>query len=66
MNTFIVLVADKGISASRKSVLGFTRVHRLFLALAHQYPTIKVETLRRLEMFVAREENRVKSTCPSL
>mmetsp|Transcript_31352 Transcript_31352/g.47617 ORF Transcript_31352/g.47617 Transcript_31352/m.47617 type:complete len:794 (-) Transcript_31352:112-2493(-) len=66
INTFIVLVADEGISASRKSFLGFTRVHRLFLALAHQYPTIKVEALRRLKLFVASEENRVKSACPSL
>eukprot|EP00957_Ditylum_brightwellii_P209936 15364379-Ditylum_brightwellii.AAC.1 len=65
-NTFIVLVADEGISAFCNSFLGFTRVHCLFLALAHQYPTIKVEALIRLRIFVVRKENWVKSACPSL
>ena len=66
VNTFAVLLADEGISASRKSFDGLLRMHRLFLALAQEYPTIKKEALTRLQNFVANEKYRIKTACPSL
>jgi stress response protein SCP2 len=66
VNTFVVLVADSGLTASRKTFNGLLRIHRLFLALAHQYPCIKQEALLRLRNFVGDECNRTKSSCPSL
>mmetsp|Transcript_6428 Transcript_6428/g.8450 ORF Transcript_6428/g.8450 Transcript_6428/m.8450 type:complete len:814 (-) Transcript_6428:470-2911(-) len=66
VNTFVVLVSDEGLSASRKSFDGLLRTHRLFLALANQYPEIKKEALRRLRQFALKEEFRTKGTCPSL
>jgi len=41
VNAFIVLVSDKGLSASRKSFDGLLRTHRLFLALAQEFPEIR-------------------------
>eukprot|EP00586_Coscinodiscus_wailesii_P008266 CAMPEP_0172522098 /NCGR_PEP_ID=MMETSP1066-20121228/292940_1 /TAXON_ID=671091 /ORGANISM="Coscinodiscus wailesii, Strain CCMP2513" /LENGTH=458 /DNA_ID=CAMNT_0013305069 /DNA_START=878 /DNA_END=2254 /DNA_ORIENTATION=- len=66
INTFVVLISDEGISASHRSFNGILRIHRLFLALAQQYPGIKNEALRRLKSFVACEKNRIKSSCRSL
>mmetsp|Transcript_95215 Transcript_95215/g.142670 ORF Transcript_95215/g.142670 Transcript_95215/m.142670 type:complete len:872 (-) Transcript_95215:144-2759(-) len=66
VTTFVVLLSDEGISASQKSFDGFTRIHRLFLALAQEYPSIPREALRRLNRFIAREEHRVKESCPNL
>jgi stress response protein SCP2 len=66
ITTFVVLLSDEGVSASRKSFTGLIRIHRLFLALAHQYPTIKVEAIQRLKHFVDKEGNRSKESCPSL
>ncbi|CAB9519891.1 ubiquitin-conjugating enzyme [Seminavis robusta] len=66
VTTFVVLLSDQGIAACRKSYDGITRIHRLFLALAHQYPKIQTEALRRLKLFIADEKNRVKSACPNL
>ena len=66
INTFIVLVADEGVAASRKSFEGMTRVHRLFLALCHQFPCIKTEAVRRLRLFASKEAQRSKAAVPSL
>jgi stress response protein SCP2 len=41
-------------------------VHQLFLGLAHVYPEIKSEALRRLKKFALKEDNRTKSACPSI
>lgn len=66
MCTFVVLLSDEGLSASRKSFYGLLRIHRLFLAMAHEYPQIKQEALTRLRRFVLKEQNRTKTACPSL
>ena len=66
VNTFVVLLADEGISASKKSFDGLTRIHRLFLALVHEYPEVKREALKRLKRFIASEENRTKDACRNL
>jgi len=66
MNTFIVLIADEGISASHKSFSGLIRAHRLFLALAAEFPSIKQVALSRLRRFAYNENARTKSECPSL
>lgn len=66
INTFVVLVSDEGLAASRRSFHGIIRIHRLFLALAHEYPSIKSTAFSRLNNFIVREECRVKSSCPSI
>lgn len=66
VNTFVVLVSDEGLAASRKSFEGLMRIHRLFIALAHEYPVIQDEALSKLQSFASREEKRLKSVCPSL
>ncbi|CAJ1955671.1 unnamed protein product [Cylindrotheca closterium] len=66
VNTFVVLLSDQGVSASQKSFDGLIRIHRLFLALAQQYPVIQKQAAQRLEAFVNNEKNRLKYNCPSL
>lgn len=66
VNTIAVLLSDQGKSASYKCFLCLSRVHRLFLALAHQYPTIKRLALIRLQAFASSSKNRNKTICPSL
>jgi hypothetical protein len=66
VTTFVVLLSDEGVSASRKSFDGVTRIHRLFWALAQEYPQIQREAVKRLQRFVQKEENRSKLACPSL
>lgn len=66
VNTFVVLLCDEGISACQKSFNGLIRVHRLFLAFAHQYPGIKRAALLRLRKFALHEKHRSKAACPNL
>lgn len=66
ITTFVVPLSDNGISACEKSYQGLIRIHRLFLALAQQYPDIEKEALRRLKLFVSDEKYRTKAACPNL
>jgi len=66
INTFVVLVSDEGLAASRKSFHGIMRIHRLFLAMAHEYPILRSEALCKLKNFACSEEYRLKSSCRSL
>jgi len=66
LTTFAVLVSDEGISASRQSMEGLVRIHRLFLALAHKFPAIKMEAKLKLRQFVESEDKRSKTHCKSL
>jgi stress response protein SCP2 len=66
VNTFVVLLSDEGVAASRKSFDGVTRIHRLFLALAQEYPQIQQEAVKRVQRFIHKEETRSKDSCPSL
>lgn len=66
INTFVVLLSDEGLAASRRSFHGLIRIHRLFLALAHEYPSIKSTASCRLNNFILREECRMKSSCPNI
>merc|ERR1712232_1206062 len=66
INTFIVLVADEGITSSRKSFDGLLHTYRLFLALANEYPIIRKHALSRLRGFTCNEDNRKKDRCPRL
>eukprot|EP00457_Paulinella_chromatophora_P001967 gb/GEZN01001970.1/.p1 GENE.gb/GEZN01001970.1/~~gb/GEZN01001970.1/.p1 ORF type:complete len:764 (+),score=103.04 gb/GEZN01001970.1/:57-2348(+) len=65
MNTFIVLLADKGVAASQASFQGYVWIHRLFIELVREYG-LDTEVERRLTQFVAAEKNRSKQTLPSL
>ncbi|KAL3904266.1 MAG: hypothetical protein SGILL_010135, partial [Bacillariaceae sp.] len=66
INSVVVLLSDEGVAASPKSFDAFVRIHRLFLALAEKYPSIRKEALSRLGAFVSKEENRLKKNVPSL
>mmetsp|Transcript_30775 Transcript_30775/g.73856 ORF Transcript_30775/g.73856 Transcript_30775/m.73856 type:complete len:755 (+) Transcript_30775:2481-4745(+) len=66
VNTFVVLLSDQGVSACQKSFDGLIRIHRLFLALAQEYPVIQKQAAQRLQAFVSNEKNRLKFKCPSL
>lgn len=66
INTFVVLLVDEGLSSGQKAFQGFVWVHRVFLALAHEYPQIKVEAADKVRAFLAKESNRSKAACPSL
>ena len=66
VTTFGLLLNDEAISASQKSFEGFTRIHRLFLALSEEYPSIKDEAVRRLNLFINREDCRTKNKLPNL
>lgn len=66
VNTFVVLLSDSGIAASRKSYIGLLRIHRLFLALADEFPEIRKDALSKLQDFTKHEWNRRKDTCSSL
>lgn len=66
INTFVVLLSDSGIAASRKSYIGLLRIHRLFLALAEEFSEIRKNALSKLQNFTKHESNRRKQICPSL
>ena len=66
INTFVFLVADSGLAASRKTFHSLSRIHRLFLALPHEFPEIKNEAYSRLKNFASCEKWRLKAACPSL
>ena len=63
--TMVVLLSDKGVSASEKAMDGYCSLHRLFMALVEHYhliPSIEGEVLR----FVKDEASRTKERCPNL
>lgn len=66
INTFVVLLSDSGIAASRKSYIGLLRIHRLFLALAEEFPETRKNALSKLRDFTKHEWHRRKEYCPSL
>ena len=66
VTTFVVLLCDQGIAACQKSYKGLVRIHRLFLALANEYPEIQREALRRLRFFASDEKYRTKEACRNL
>ena len=63
INTFAVLISDEGVAASKKSIYGLIRIHRLFLALVEKFPSIKTEAIRRIQTF---HKVSCKTSCPSL
>ena len=66
VTTFVVLLCDQGIAACQKSYQGLVRIHRLFLALANEYPEIQREALRRMRLFASDEKYRTKEACRNL
>lgn len=65
-NTFTVLVSDEGLASSKKSYQGYTALHRLFLALVHEFPSLQKAVDRRLGAFIQKEANRHKDEEPAL
>jgi len=66
MNTFVVLLTDSGLATSKKTFQGFTAIHRLFLALVHEFPQLQTTITQRLKSFMASPEGRHKHKVPSL
>ncbi|MCO5569711.1 hypothetical protein L7F22_023427 [Adiantum nelumboides] len=65
LNTMVVLLSGKGISASDSATDGFCSLHRLFLALCDKFNLWK-DAEKRVLNFVSSEKARSKDDCPSL
>ena len=66
MNTQVVLLCDKGISASEVALMGYCQLHRLLLAVVDHFPQLRLLIRKRLDDFVHKPETRVKTYTPSL
>lgn len=64
--TLVVLLVDKGVAASDVFIDGFVQVYRLLLALAEDYPALRVQVTQRVHSFIGTERQRVKAAEPSL
>ncbi|KAK9828625.1 hypothetical protein WJX72_001162 [[Myrmecia] bisecta] len=65
MNTTLVLLCDKGLGLSERALHTYCSLHRLLLALIEHYDLFEAAH-QRLDAFLSRPANRVKSACPSL
>jgi hypothetical protein len=66
INTFVVLLADKGITAGKRVLQAYMWVHRLFLALVAHFPKLQQHVEERIDAFVSHRQNRHKNELPSL
>jgi stress response protein SCP2 len=66
MNTQVVLLCDKGISASEVALIGYCQLHRLLLATLNTFPQLKILIRQRLKEFAQKPDRRVKEFTPSL
>jgi len=66
MNTQVVLLCDKGITASEVALMGYCQIHRLLLAVVEHFPQLRQLIRKRLFDFAQNPETRVKSSTPSL
>ena len=66
MNTQVVLLSDKGISASEDSLNGYCQLHRILLEFVNTNLLARSIVRKRLEDFVKNPKNRVKSAVRSL
>lgn len=66
MNTIVVLLCDKGISVSEKSLCGYCQLHRLLIATIKRFPDLKIMIDKRLNNFYLHPNKRVKSFTPSI
>ncbi|ORY48216.1 hypothetical protein BCR33DRAFT_805426 [Rhizoclosmatium globosum] len=66
MNTFIVLLSDKGLHNSDSFLTNYFQIHRLFIALVYEFPQLKKLVLERLNEFARTPAGRSKAACPSL
>ncbi|KAJ3051540.1 hypothetical protein HDU99_008384, partial [Rhizoclosmatium hyalinum] len=66
MNTFIVLLSDKGLHNSDSFLTNYFQIHRLFIALVYEFPQLKKLVLERLNEFARTPAGRNKAACPSL
>jgi len=66
MNTQVVLLSDKGISASEDSLNRYCQLHRILLEFVNTNLQARAIVRRRLDDFVKNPTNRVKSAVRSL
>lgn len=66
LSTMVVLLVDKGVSASDTFLDGFVQIYRLLLAIAAEHPNLRTEVTRRVREFVASESKRTKDAEPNL
>ena len=60
LSTMVVLLVDKGVSASDVFLDGFVQVYRLLLAIADEHPHLRTDVTRRVRGFIADEARRAK------
>jgi len=61
-----ISIADKGEINSDEILTGYCSIHRLFLALVLEYPTLRHTINQRIARFIKNPSNRTKSECPDL
>ena len=68
MNTIVLLVVDHGVANHEiEQVLrGYCSLHRLFIALIHEFPCLKADIHRQLRQFISDPECRHKDVCRDL
>ena len=65
LSTVVVLLSDKGVTASEKAIDAYCALHRLFLALVDHY-RLHDAVESTVARFIAQPAMRAKSECPSL
>jgi stress response protein SCP2 len=65
LSTVVVLISDKGVTASEKAIDAYCALHRLFLALIDHY-RLHSSVESTVARFIAQPMMRAKSECPSL
>lgn len=66
MNSQVVLLMKGEVWASQKALSGYMAFHHLLLAICKQCPAVQQEVEDRIQRFVSREEERVKTIVPNL
>lgn len=66
MNSQVVLLMKGETWASHKALSGYMGFHHLLLSICRDEPAVQAELEKRIENFMAAEEERVKSNVPNL
>jgi stress response protein SCP2 len=67
MKTLSLQIANNGVAASSRTADAYVQLHRLFVAMIQEYPSLRKEIHHRLRTFIkGGEKNRCKEACPSL
>jgi len=66
LKTFVILISDRGLESSEEALTGYCTVHRLFIALALEFPALRTAINERVGEFIKSDKNRSKTETPDL